>query len=189
MSWNTHDNIPIPLSGEAGHPGIWRMSVIGSGSISAIDLELASILPSNNQIIVMQTLVRIPALSTSTQEFTFRFGMMNSITGTGAPANAVTIVYERASSVNWRAVTTNASVSTTTNSAIPVVAGDWVYLEIELTNNTSVVYKVDGNVIATHTTNIPASVIGMAYKTSKTVGNTTRSVDLDVFNYFMTLNR
>lgn len=190
LSWNTSNGLPAVLPGEAGHPGIYRLAVLSSGSIVSIDLELQSILLSASQDIVMQTLVRIPALSSATQEFTFRWGLMSSVSGTGAPANACTIVYDRASSVNWRAVTTNASTSTTTSSAIAVSAGDWVYLEIFITANTSIVYKVNGTTIATHNTNIPTSTLGMAYKVAKTVGgSTTRNVDLDVFNYYMNLNR
>lgn len=62
---------------------------------------------------------------------------------------------------NWFAVTMNAGTKTETDTGVAVVAGSIINLKIEYTDATNVVFSINGSPVATHTTNLPATDLGI----------------------------
>jgi hypothetical protein len=142
--------------------------------------------------ISIETYVTVETLSTLTERFHTLFGYL-----TGAnydnPPNAIVISYDEGgrflfanASPNFKCVTRTASTTTTTITTIPVVASQWYKLRIDINNaGNSVGFYIDGTLVATHTTNIPASSIAMSVVSliNKGIGTTARQMQTDYFMY------
>jgi hypothetical protein len=92
-----------------------------------------------------------------------------------------------AATPNWKCYTRASSGTVTlTTTSIPVVASQWYKLRIDINAaGNSVTFYIDGTLVATHTTNIPATTTGMLITSliNKTVGTTARSLLTDYFMY------
>lgn len=151
---------------------------VGSGSIS------------------LETYVTVGTLSNVTERFLTIFGYYSGA-NYNTTADGIFFSYDEegrmffefgaAATPNWKCYTRGAGVTTRTNTSIAVVAGTWYKLRIEINNAAnSVTFFINGNLVATHTTNIPATTIGSMFTTSlivKTAGTTTRSLLTDYFMY------
>jgi hypothetical protein len=144
--------------------------------------------------ISLETYVTIETLSNATERFFTFFGY-------GIPsnwqnnANAIFFSYDEggavnfasgAASPNFKCYTKLASVTTLTTTSVPVVASQWYKLRIDINNaGNSVGFYIDGVLVATHTTNIPATTTGMSVVNiiNKTVGTTARTMQTDYFMY------
>jgi hypothetical protein len=144
--------------------------------------------------ITLETYVTIETLSNATERFFTFFGY-------GVPSNwqnnqnAIFFSYDEggvinfasgAASPNFKCYTKLANVTTLTTTSIPVVASQWYKLRIEINNaGNSVGFYIDGVLVATHTTNIPATTTGMSVVNiiNKTVGITARTMQTDYFMY------
>jgi hypothetical protein len=144
--------------------------------------------------ISLETYVTIETLSNATERFFTFFGyaVPSNWQNNG---NAIFFSYDEggavnfasgAASPNFKCYTKLANVTTLTTTSIPVVASQWYKLRIEINNaGNSVGFYIDGVLVATHTTNIPATTTGMSVVNiiNKTVGITARTMQTDYFMY------
>jgi hypothetical protein len=142
----------------------------------------------------IETYVTIETLSTSTERFFTIFGHIGVANYTN-PANGIFFTYDEggviggfanAGSPNFKCVAINTLTRTFFTSSVPVVAGQWYKLRIDLNaSGTQASYFIDGNLITTLTTNIPATTTAMGIHSVivKTVGVTTRAMQTDYFTY------
>jgi len=142
----------------------------------------------------IETYVTIETLSTSTERFFTIFGHIGVANYTN-PANGIFFTYDEggviggfanAGSPNFKCVAINTLTRTFFTSSVPVVAGQWYKLRIDLNAaGTQASYFIDGNLITTLTTNIPATTTAMGIHSVivKTVGVTTRAMQTDYFTY------
>ena len=137
---------------------------------------------------VFTALLRVPTLSDATNRFHLRFGLGDVNSSATAITNGCFIVYDEGgvstgstASANWQAVSASSSSRTWTNSSTSVAAGTWYVLQIEMNAaGTSIVYKVNGTTIATHTTNINTTPgLQFVVQIMKTAGTTSRTTDVD----------
>jgi hypothetical protein len=148
---------------------------IGSGSIS------------------LETYVTVETLSTVTERFMFYFGYAGGSSNYLNIPNGILFSYDEggvqfsggAATPNWKCYTRAASGTVTlTTTSIPVVAAQWYKLRIDVNAaGNSVAFYIDGTLVATHTTNIPATTTGMLITSliNKTAGTTARSLLTDYF--------
>jgi hypothetical protein len=143
--------------------------------------------------ITLETYVTIETLSTSTERFFTFFGYAIP-SNWQSTANAIFFSYDEggvqffggAATPNWKCYTRGGTTITLTTTSIPVVASQWYKLRIEINNaGNSVTFFIDGVLVATHTTNIPATTTAMSIVNviNKTVGITARTMQTDYFMY------
>ena len=110
---------------------------------------------------VFEAAVRLPVLSTVTDEYSFAIGGSPQNNGVLGNDGAM-FYYKRVSyGANWQAVTRNTASQTTTDTAVAVAANTWVRLTLIVNAaGTSVTYYINGTLVATITTNIPAGGAG-----------------------------
>lgn len=131
----------------------------------------------------IKTRARISNLSSTDEAFTLRLGWTDGITG-NAPTDGAYFRYtDTENGGRWTCVCVSASTETTVDSGVSVAANTWAKLEIEINAAaTSAVFKIDGNTVATITTNIPsggARGTCTGFWITKTAGTTNRYMDLD----------
>jgi len=146
---------------------------------------------------VFETYLNVETLSDATNRFRFVTGFGNSATN-GAESNGAFFTYDEggtqngtAATPNWQTQTCVGSVRTLTTTSVAVTAGAWTKLRIEVNAaGTSVTFYINGNLVSTHTTNIPTWLApnnprGFNVKQSivKTIGITNRNVFCDYFGY------
>jgi hypothetical protein len=162
---------------------------IGQLTTSTSATAAPSVHLGTNQIILggryvgWESNLSTPTLSTAIEEFKVRAGLHNSITST-APSHGVYFEYDRATSGDfWICKTRASNVETSTVTTLPATAAVYRALRIEVNKTgTEVKFFADGVLIATHTTNIPlAGAIGPSYQIIKSVGTTSRSLNVDWF--------
>jgi hypothetical protein len=137
--------------------------------------------------------VKVPSLSTSTEEFSVQVGIQSSLISTNALSsrNHIIFHYDRStySDDNWRAVTRTSSDSGTVTDT-GVSASDSfqkLYFMVDQDNSAARVrFYINGTLVATHTTNIPEDV-GLHPRLAilKSVGTTNRAVHLDYMYHRM----
>lgn len=123
--------------------------------------------------------IRLPNLSTATEEYRFVLGFSDDAS-TSSPTNRAWIEYDRTASVNWRYVCSNGSV-TQPNSSVAVPSNTWTRLKVEVNAAaSSISYYADGTLLGSNTTNIPtASEVYPVMVMYKTAGSTNRTCDID----------
>jgi hypothetical protein len=142
--------------------------------------------------ISLETYVTIETLSTATDRFYTLFGYI--LGGNLANlTNGILFTYDEGGVANggtastfFRCATINASTRTFTTTSVPVVASQWYKLRIDINNAAnSVGFYIDGNLVATHTTNIPATTTALTIGSYivKTVGTGSRQMQTDYFMY------
>lgn len=170
------------------HIGVGNLAV---GAVSAISsLVLANIQIGGGQLIY-ETLVRVGALGTGTQNYVMQFGLVSgNEQSTSDATDGIIFEYSQAASTQWRCRTTAASTSTNTLSGVTVAANSWYKLKFIINPAASQVQFYisaagGGNptLVATTSTNIPATSTALEpiYKIRKTVGTTVVSYDVDYF--------
>jgi hypothetical protein len=143
--------------------------------------------------ITLETYVNIETLSTSTDRFHTVFGYTSGANFSNF-ANGIFFAYDEGGAINftgvgspnWRIYTINNFTRTSFISSVPVVAGQWYKLRIEVNAaGTQASFYIDGNLITTLNTNIPAISTGMSVNNLivKTIGTTTRAMQTDYFMY------
>lgn len=179
----------IPQNAEANKPGIFQLftGTTATGGTS-MDLGTNSMVFATANTVTWKSGVRVPTLSTAAQEFAVYFGISDSVV-TGTPTNGIWFSYVRGTTTLWRCTTSNGGTTTNTNSATTVTAGSWVNFEIVVNGTSSVVFKINGAIVATHTTNITTNPIGPMYKIFKSAGTTGRGFDVDYFDMLHTFTR
>jgi hypothetical protein len=122
--------------------------------------------------------VYIPTLSTVSEEYRVIFGFTADGPFSSVGARAVTITYDRVTyGNNWQCITRNSSTNTVADSGVAVAAGSVVTLAILFDNSSQIRFAINGTVVATNTTNIPAlSSESLFYSIRKSAGTTARLV-------------
>lgn len=140
---------------------------------------------NNTQTKIFKIRVRLPALSTVTERFTWLGGFSNAITG-AASAQQVQFRYiDTENGGNWTCLSRQNNVETAVNSGVAVAANTWYLLEVRL-NTTEAKFYIDGVLVATITTNLPTSggsqYFGWLFGIAKSIGTTTRTAQYDYYH-------
>lgn len=138
---------------------------------------------------VYETSFNITTTSNATERYALPIGFFDTYTAVNQ-VDGVYMLYDEGgastgstASGNWQCVTVSNSTRTFTTTSTAVAQGTWVTIRIEINAAAnSVVFKVNGTTVATHTTNIPTGAgreTGFGWLLMKSVGTTARTVDFD----------
>jgi hypothetical protein len=141
------------------------------------------------------TYIQIPTLSTSAERFQVAIGLFDTQTAINQ-VDGVYLLYDEGgvaagstASANWQCVTSSNSTRTFTTSSTAVGTG---FARITIYVNaagTSVDFLLNGNLMATHTTNLPTGAgreMGFGTLLIKSLGTTARTMNHD---YLMLISR
>lgn len=175
-----------------GHPGVgdFTTGTTATGRYGAWFLYSAaasyqSLTPGSR----LGWLIRIDALSSALQEYSLRFGALDSLTG--APADGVYFEYDRGTAPNlttWTLKTAKASArSTATGGTDVAVATGWTYLEWRVSADGLTVSGYVGGVhIGDVTSNLPTTLTNFfigGFQLISSVGTTPKIVGVDRVAY------
>jgi hypothetical protein len=144
--------------------------------------------------ISLETYVTVETLSTVTERFFTYFGYAAN-SNYQNNSNGIFFSYDEGGTVffaatptpNWKCYTRGtAGTVTMTTTSVAVNVNQWYKLRIDINAAaTSVTFYIDGTLVATHSTNIPAVTTGMSIVSlmNKTVGTTARTMLTDYFMY------
>lgn len=142
--------------------------------------------------------VYIPILSTATERYVIFDGLQAGSSFINA-TNMVGFIYDEggtyatgvsAGSANWKCFTINGGTRTITTTSTAVASATWTKLRIEINAaGTSVAFYVNDILVATHTTNIPASTTALHQGNFivKSAGTTARTYVSDYMSLKQTL--
>jgi hypothetical protein len=177
-------NSATAVGSVAGHPGILQhqTGTTATGNPRFISTATAGILLGNSSVWRYSSGVRIPALSSGTQRFTYRAGFMDTAT-----VDAIDGCYFRyvdnVNAGNWQGVCRNNNAESTCNTAIAVAANTWYRLDVVVNAaGTSADFQTDSTTRCSVVANIPTGAgRGTAFGSMvlKSVGTTTSLVDVD----------
>lgn len=176
----TATNAPIV---DTSNMGVWYLkagvgannyNIIGSGDVNSTLNQIA--LSSN--ISSYETFVYLDNLTDSSL---FISGFINQALNT-AQTNGCYFAYNpTANSGRIQCITVNSGTATTTSLTGITVTSKWFKFKVVATS-TSVLYYVDGSLVATHTTNIPTARMGYGFGiNNNTNGPTTVGIYADYF--------
>ncbi len=183
------------VGGEPGRPGIINFATgtttTGRSGLYTTGTGQTAAIGFGGGRVRFGGLMKISTLSDGTDRFTIRAGCVNSSAGDGSG------VYFRyrddLSSGNWEAVCRNGASETATSTG---TAADTSWHRFEWDVNaagTSVTFSIDGTVVATVTTNIPATGAGVAgllpIQIVKSLGTTSRVILGDAYWYILDVAR
>lgn len=171
----------------AGKPGRWEVRA-GTTNTSrrALTLSLTGIVLGGGAY-ASKWIWQVQALIVAgTENYAHAVGLMDIVTA--EPTNGVYLWYDSASP-NWICKTARAGTRTATNSGVAVAAGTDVTFEATVNAaGTSVEFRINGVLRATHTTNIPIVAVGPGIFINRlTPASASRSVYLDYFRHDYTL--
>jgi hypothetical protein len=166
----------------------------GTGATNFAGYIYGSALYIGSGSISLETYITVETLSTITERFMFYFGYAAGSSNYLNIPNGIFFSYDEGgvqfaggATPNWKCYTRAASGTVTlTTTSIPVVAAQWYKLRIDVNAaGNSVTFYIDETLVATHTTNIPATTTGMLIISliNKTAGTTARSLLTDYFMY------
>jgi hypothetical protein len=182
----------------SGHPGIISLNagtdINGESSMNRGQGAGNVILGDGSH--ELNFVVRVPTLSTVTDEFDFWFGLGDGLENfTSHPGNnCVAFQYSRLTSTNWQGITKSGGSSTTASggSNVAVTTG-WANFKIIINAaGTSATFYVNGVNIGTSTTNIPTTnpiYLGFSIKKSLGITSSNSLVDYVDWNHVLTTPR
>jgi hypothetical protein len=138
---------------------------------------------------VWETAINLTTLSNSTDRYQATAGFTPA--SVAALANAICFAYDEggtmtggSASANFQTITAGSSTRTFTDTGIPVVAGTWYKLRIEINAaGTQIKFYINGTLVATHTTNITTLPLPMSVSILKSVGTTNRTMGIDYISF------
>ena len=141
---------------------------------------------------VYENSFNITTTSNATERYQLLIGFIDTYTAVNQVDGVYMLYDEGGASTgstatgNWQTVTASNSTRTfnqNPGTAVAVAQGTWTTVRIEISaDGTSVVFKVNGTIVGTHTTNIPTGAgreTGFGWLLMKSVGTTARTVDFD----------
>ena len=138
-----------------------------------------------NGVYTMQYFVNVETLSTLTERFYAIFGATTNSNFTNT--SGIFFIYDEGvgtygvASPNWKCITKNGILVTSTITSVAVTASQWYVLKIVVNATaTSVEFYIDNVLVATHTTNI-VTLITPRLLMQKTIGTTSRNAYVDYF--------
>jgi len=150
---------------DANHPGVLQLATgTTNGGVAARTLigvtsgSATTGLKLGGGRLLFRWRVYIPSLATVTNDYRIDLGLVAS---TNLTPDQVKIQYSRATSLNWLLITQAAGVGTTVDTGIPVTAGGWITVGVEVNAaGTSVQAYVNNVAVGSpSTTNIPTAFI------------------------------
>jgi|ETNvirnome_2_300_1030623.scaffolds.fasta_scaffold00122_21 hypothetical protein len=141
------------------HPGIAKLGTNGLNNYCTLATGLYGSFLLGDGEDTQTWITRIQSLSTAGNVMTSYMGYRYATSWSAISSwpDGIWFEYNFDESPNWR-VTTRRSGTSTTTATSEVVDTDWHKFEIIVNADaTSVVFKIDGTVVATHTTNIPTT--------------------------------
>ncbi len=181
-------------NGDADHPGILQLS---TGSTNAagrahVGSNQQDALVFGTRTHFFSTIVApITNLSSATERYHIEAGFFDNLTG--APSYAAYFTYtDNVGGGDWQCVTSDGLGSKTTDSNIAVAAGTYNRLDIEVSTASppTVVFKIDGTTVATHTGSgdyVPTGAsnrLGVAVNMRKSVGTSVRQLRVDYLLHY-----
>jgi hypothetical protein len=199
------------ISGASGSALNWTVGVSGAGATAQVStLEVAQNASGVAQIstgttatgrgayncaanvqlggmpVVIEARIKIPVLSTGTEQFRFQVGLGNQGNSAADQTNGVFFEHFSDSGFWKRCVADNASVIKTPTTA-PVQAGAWVRLKIVINAaGTQAEFFVNGVSVGIENTLIPVAAtrnVGHVFRILKTIGTTSSFAYIDFFYY------
>ncbi len=149
---------------------------------------LISVIPSYG-IMTFETRIKIPVLSVAAQRFVCYNGLQGGITS--SPTDYIRFEYsDNLNSGKFLCSTCVVGVATTADSLIAVVADTWYILKIVSNSDaSSIAFYIDGNLVATITTNIPSAVaLHTVNQIIKSTGTTQRDLYVDYIKFYQKYN-
>lgn len=172
-------NAPIV---DASNMGVWYLkagssannyNIIGSGDGNSTLNQLA--LSSN--ISSYETFIYLDNLTDSSN---FISGFINQSLSTTQTNGCYFLYNPNANSGRIQCITVNSGTATTTSLTGITVTNKWFKFKVVATS-TSVMYYVDGSLVATHTTNIPTARMGYGFGINNNSTSTTVGIYADYF--------
>lgn len=157
----------------------------GRGSGSSAIMELGA------SHLTFEAAVYIPDLSTLTEEYIMDIGIHDQATVSAAMGQGFQFVYDRLTSTNWLAKTATGASTTTTTTGTTVGEDTWYSFKIiQYSDNSKVEFYINGTLVATNTTNVPAGGVNSrpAIRIVKSAGTTSRAVHCDYISYLGQFN-
>lgn len=169
----------------AGHPGVVQQQT-GTQSSGTTNFQLvndASILLGNNWYWSCEMMVRFTNLSDGTNTYGVDFGFIDNV-DIGSPIDGVYAFYMHSTnSGNWVLACESNNTLTSNNSSSAVAAATWYKVKVVVyPNGTAELFINDVSVVTSDGTNVPTGAgrgTGFGSSIFKTVGSTSRSVDID----------
>ena len=171
-------------NGDTNHPGLANLPT-GTTATGR------SFIGTNNQgafifgtrAHVFETAILTPnALSSGTQTYVIEVGFYDNLTGVVSYAAYFTYT-DGVNSGKWQCTTADGTGSISTDSGITVAVSTYYKLTVEVNAaGSSVVFKINGATVSTHTTNIPSGSsmrLGCGAQIRKSVGTTSRDFRVD----------
>lgn len=163
---------------EENAPGIFQLTTTTTiNTVARLTFNGAFVMFLSDQM----ELVSIQRVNNNDSDTTIRIGYGNSTNGN--PPNHGIYFEKLTGDTNWFCVTRSGAVETRTDSGVAVNTSSFVKLKIEsLASSQSVVFSIDGNVVATHTTDIPLSTqLSPFYQIINSVA-AAKTMDIDYFH-------
>lgn len=147
--WKANATADVKIrAAESGHPGIYNLQATSW-------IYTQHCVYASTGAIVFKTWVRMAG--TSILDLGIGLNTNTGITPTVTPANGAVFRYSFGTDSQWTACTTNSSTATTTSTGVAVDTS-WILLEIRVNAaNTEYTFYINGNLVATHTTNLPGA--------------------------------
>ncbi len=182
----------VGLGFTADHPGIWQLNtgVTAAGRVFVISRPGGYTVGVGGET-RFQSWLQLPFLSTALQRFTARTGFF-SITLPNIITQGIGFEYDDSQAAgNWQAICGDApGVETTVDTGIPVVAGTWYKMALNIpADGAEVEFFIDDVFVARITTNLPTGV-GFSHFVNmhimKLIGVAARNYLLDAYAVFQT---
>jgi hypothetical protein len=186
-------------NGDVDHPGIVQL---GTGSTSAagrahVGSNTQDALIFGTRTHFFSTIVApITNLSSASERYHIEAGFFDNLNG--SPLYSAYFTYtDNVGGGDWQCVTTDGGGSKTTDSNIAVAAGTYNRLDIEVSTASppTVVFKIDGTTVATHTGSgdyVPTGAsnrLGVAVNMRKSVGTGLRQLRVDYLLHYSEVSR
>lgn len=172
-----------------GRPGITQLQLnTTAGGQSGLGSKTG--ITFGDGVCIYEADMLISNISAGADTFLINFGFMDDYTG--AIGNGAYFAYtDSVNTGKFQAIVVNNAVATTQDTTITVAAATWYRLRIESNAaGTSLVFKINGTVTNTITTNIPTTAIrsfGFGGVSNRIAGTTSRNVSLDYLYLDITL--
>lgn len=132
---------------------------------------------------MLETRFCVETLADATNDYAVYVGFCDNNLNASEPNDGAYFKYVRSTSTNWQVTTASNGVRTNTTTTVAPVGLIMQVLRIDVNEAAnSVEFRIDGTLVATHTTNIPsasARSTGIGQKIVKTAGTTNRNMYVD----------
>lgn len=186
------------LAGVTNHSGSGVINTGHARGIKAVTVSTATSTAYINSSTILtqqasgaynvQALIQFAAVSDASQGYTTRLGMiLQSVTGTVDPTNGIFFRQNHANNGGrWEAVCRASSTETVVDTGV-AASTDKCLFEIRINaGNNSITFYINGALVATITTNIPANTTQMRFAlgVQRTQGNADKAVYIDFFRLY-----